>query len=84
MILLLMCEIGANKTNLDKKGLFFRDWVDGDENGFFCQIFPVLFYGNTAATLFNIMAVTINRSQFIFCIAKIWISALTAFVKYIG
>ena len=37
---------------------FFRDWVVGDG---MCKIFPLLFYGNTAATLFNIAAVTMNR-----------------------
>ncbi len=32
-----------------------------------CQIFPLLFYGNVAATLFNILAVTMNRSDLFFC-----------------
>ncbi len=38
-----------------------RDWILGDSSGFFCQIFPVEFYGNSAVTLFNLMSVTINR-----------------------
>ena len=43
---------------------FFRDWIVGDV---MCKIFPLLFYGNTAATLFNIAAVTMNRwHEFIF------------------
>lgn len=37
------------------------DWIVGSETGFWCQIFPLVFYGNTAATLFNILAVTVNR-----------------------
>lgn len=40
----------------------YRDWVLGEENGFFCQFFPILFYTNSAITLFSLMSVTINRS----------------------
>ncbi len=45
---------------------FARDWVISDEGGFFCQVFPVLFYSNSAITLFNLMCVTINRWVMIF------------------
>ena len=44
-----------------KISYFSRDWVVGSQNGVLCQLFPLLFYGTTAATLFNIMAVTLNR-----------------------
>ncbi len=40
---------------------FARDWILGGEHGFACQVFPVLFYGNSAVTLFSLMCVTINR-----------------------
>ncbi len=40
---------------------FCRDWVVGSQTGILCQLFPLLFYGTTAATLFNITAVTLNR-----------------------
>ena len=40
---------------------FSHDWILGGEFGFFCQLFPVLFYGNSAVTLFSLMAVTLNR-----------------------
>jgi len=39
----------------------YRDWVYGDTNGFMCKIFPILIYGQTALTLFNIAAITISR-----------------------
>lgn len=42
------------------------EWVLGDEDGFWCQAFPVLFYGNAAISLFNLMVVTIHRALMIY------------------
>ena len=41
--------------------LKFRDWVFGNDEGFVCQISPLLFYGLTATSLANLLAVTMNR-----------------------
>jgi len=37
---------------------FYQRWVFGDQ---LCRIFPFLFYGNVAASLMSMVAVTINR-----------------------
>ena len=51
----------AESMNSEMWFNFCRNWVLGEPEGFLCKFFPVLFYGFSAATLFNLCAVTINR-----------------------
>ena len=55
---------------VDVKLLNCRDWIIGGESGFFCQVFPVFFYANSAVTLFSLMCVTINRCMLIYSPAQ--------------
>jgi len=43
---------------------FYQKWILGDQ---LCRIFPFFFYGNVAASLMSMVAVTINRFVIIGC-----------------
>ena len=43
---------------------FYQQWVLGDQ---LCRVFPFLFYGNVAASLMSMVAITINRYVIIGC-----------------
>ena len=56
----LMVWNGSNMSSsiILKKQILLSDWIMGY---FWCQFFPMIFYGNSAVTLFSLLAVTINR-----------------------
>ena len=58
-----LCKVSKLITSTTVFVLFlkFRDWVFGNDEGFVCQITPLLFYGLTATSLLNLLAVTMNR-----------------------
>ena len=56
-----LCKIHVPPITVFILFLKFRDWVFGNDEGFVCQISPLLFYGLTATSLANLLAVTMNR-----------------------
>lgn len=58
---LLFCSVNLPLT---AARYIHQKWVFGDA---LCQLFPVLFYGNVAVSLLNMVAITLNRYVLISC-----------------
>ena len=57
----LFCAINLPLTAVR---YFYQEWILGDQ---LCRVFPFFFYGNVAASLMSMVAVTINRYVIIGC-----------------
>jgi len=58
---LMFCSINLPLTAVR---YFYQQWILGDQ---LCRVFPFFFYGNVAASLMSMVAVTINRYVIIGC-----------------
>ena len=47
----------------NKRYALFRDWVFGTTDGFLCQIFPLLTYGQSLLAILNILLITTSKYE---------------------